>query len=402
MITGTGGRRYYEAANESPLENPGPPQNNRARKLITKVKFWLPISCGEVEYDDAAPDEVVAEDEDAVCGVCLEATPARDMFVLGQCNHRVCLGCATGHVRAAMGSVGELFVPGGVRCPMVRSNGRRCACAIDYDRLRSLSEKSLASFGDVSSSYFSIRSFWIVAYFVPERESGDPLSTIELAKLQRFCVESAIPSDQRTNCPACQELVVIDGESGRVVCGYCGVDFCAGCRAHPWHRDQTCAEHEATNARLRESKSEAYVRATSKPCPNCTAPTSHFHGHGCHHISPGGGCPWCRAHWCYKCGATEAENVAKRGRRSACRCTPSSWTSFCEEGQIAAYLRYDDDLRGGGGGGGGGGLPYDVRCGCHICPFCRPGAQCDQCDGSCVVCRGLVPPPRPAVYNTRR
>ena len=36
--------------------------------------------------------------------------------------------------------------------------------------------------------------------------------------------------------------------------------------------------------------------------------------------------------------------------------------------------------------------PHDDRCGCPICPDCRPGAPCPQCTGSCVVCRGIVPP----------
>ena len=46
--------------------------------------------------------------------------------------------------------------------------------------------------------------------------------------------------------------------------------------------------------------------------------------------------------------------------------------------------------------------PYDKRCGCPICPLCRPGnppkadgtgsRPCEQCNGKCVVCSGLVPP----------
>jgi ankyrin repeat protein len=38
------------------------------------------------------------------------------------------------------------------------------------------------------------------------------------------------------------------------------------------------------------------------------------------------------------------------------------------------------------------GIPYDVRCGCVLCNECSPSAACLECTGSCVVCRGLVPP----------
>ena len=43
--------------------------------------------------------------------------------------------------------------------------------------------------------------------------------------------------------------------------------------------------------------------------------------------------------------------------------------------------------------------PHDSRCGCPICPDCRYQQPCgglgysgSSCDGSCVVCTGLVPP----------
>ena len=30
--------------------------------------------------------------------------------------------------------------------------------------------------------------------------------------------------------------------------------------------------------------SMAYIAATTKPCPNCGFPGTHYHGHACHHI----------------------------------------------------------------------------------------------------------------------
>ena len=40
--------------------------------------------------------------------------------------------------------------------------------------------------------------------------------------------------------------------------------------------------------------------------------------------------------------------------------------------------------------------PTDKRCGCPLCPSCRPGQPCPQCDGGCVVCQAKV---RPAPLN---
>ena len=34
--------------------------------------------------------------------------------------------------------------------------------------------------------------------------------------------------------------------------------------------------------------------------------------------------------------------------------------------------------------------PHDSRCGCVFCPDCKPGQRCALCDGSCVVCQGVV------------
>ena len=36
-------------------------------------------------------------------------------------------------------------------------------------------------------------------------------------------------------------------------------------------------------------------------------------------------------------------------------------------------------------------FPHDRRCGCRLCTECRHNAPCAQCDGGCVICRGLVP-----------
>merc|ERR1712190_453123 len=119
-----------------------------------------------------------------------------------------------------------------------------------------------------------------------------------------------------------------------------------------------------------DSATAAVIRATSKPCPNCGLQITHYHGHDCHHISPGGGCPGCRQHFCYVC-------LRKHG-------TPGNrvWHADCEHRQTFCK---------------GNGIkdnlamtpyPHDTRCGCPICPDCRHNRPCSQCPGTCVVCRG--------------
>jgi hypothetical protein len=110
-----------------------------------------------------------------------------------------------------------------------------------------------------------------------------------------------------------------------------------------------------------------------------------YHGHQCHHISPQGGCPACHVHFCFACLATEAENTEKRGDRRNCRCPLGKWSTFCDHRDIKKYLVMEP-------------YPHDSRCGCPICPDCRYGKPCgprdggSSCDGTCVVCKGLVAP----------
>ena len=148
----------------------------------------------------------------------------------------------------------------------------------------------------------------------------------------------------------------------------------------------------------------------------CGERISHYHGHHCHHISPvgRGGCPRCQQHFCYQCLRKHGTPGAKVWHQvrgvSACfpspcsiiplPCIPSRadvapwpcdliWQAcahrqtFCDDAAIAANIAHPN------------GWPIDRRCGCQICPDCRPGGRpCDPrlCSGNCVVCRGLVPP----------
>ena len=147
--------------------------------------------------------------------------------------------------------------------------------------------------------------------------------------------------------------------------------MCPECK-RPHHPNQPdCAKAKAEKLSL----TDAVISATTKPCPNCGFRTSHYHGHSCHHIAPGSGCPQCHKHWCYSCGMSPPN-----GRRMPGYCPSSPRCRLnCESASITDHLDRSS------------GWPVDQRCGCAICPDCRPGRPCPHCPGSCVVCKGLVP-----------
>ena len=133
---------------------------------------------------------------------------------------------------------------------------------------------------------------------------------------------------------------------------------------------------------------DPFVAATTKACPTCSMRSTHWHGHQCHQIAPSlgigskGGCPSCRVHYCYRCLATEQDNVRLRGHRSACVC--GYWHNFCidirTQEDVDSFVTYQD------------GIPLDSRCGCVVCPECRYREPCASCTGNCGVCRGFLNP----------
>ena len=110
-----------------------------------------------------------------------------------------------------------------------------------------------------------------------------------------------------------------------------------------------------------------FINITSKGCPHCGYRITHYHGHACHHIRPGSGCPNCGTHFCYSC-----LQLGHSGTDCGCRL-------FCSNDAILEHLERDP-------------YPHDSRCSCPICPDCRPRRPCAQCDGNCCVCRGLIRP----------
>ncbi|MEK9699551.1 MAG: IBR domain-containing protein, partial [Candidatus Poseidoniales archaeon] len=225
--------------------------------------------------------------------------------------------------------------------------------------------------------------------------SGNPpvpiiaLSDGNVALVERFMEEAAIPPENQVYCPMkeCMRMNNIapptggtDDDGVEVNCVFCNAHFCSRCHDE-WEGhgpDKSCRSAKLT--RVGNTASMAYIEATSKPCPQCKFPTTHWHGHECHHMGyTTNGCPRCRCNWCYACLTTGAENTAERGRASRCKCPGGFWSAYCNRNDIVANIVSDP-------------YPRDTRCGCQICPNCRPESPCETCNGDCAVCEGLIPP----------
>ena len=172
-------------------------------------------------------------------------------------------------------------------------------------------------------------------------------------------------------------------------CSNCSEEMCRLCRVEgcpaKWHEGETCTEAEAARKKS-ASADDIRIEAYSKHCPNCNIRGQHFHGHECHHISPGTGCPHCNHHYCYGCAAYTVKGREIKGPRSgeggSCRKNPRHGT-YCSRDNLRDNIDTSN------------GWPLDERCGCAICPDCRPGRKCATCPGNCVVCRGEHPPGEP-------
>ena len=310
------------------------------------------------------------------------------------CAHVLCLVCATNYVRQAMGDRAAMIQGGGVRCP----GGRDCRSMVTVGAVGRLVGRSEDP---------SCRSK------LEHHDEGpvQPLTREDQAKFGRMVQAALIPALQRRYCA---NAACVDADGARnvtdigteappeFVCAFCQTRMCAlalpgglpcGRESHrfakgiwsceaakdvealQWARE----EAEAAGRALWEAEEKGLVHAgadlltttaiaaTTKPCPKCGAGVSHYHGHSCHHISPSGGCPSCGQHFCYSC----------LGLGRHCR----SCKVYCSSRDIVANLKPGADW------------PVDKRCGCPICPDCRPGRKpCVHCHGDCVVCMGVIPP----------
>lgn len=258
-----------------------------------------------------------------------------------------------------------MFQNGGLRCPMQASG---CKALVRLDGIKRLMAVSARVLPDPRSS-----------------SDTPPLTIEESNKFERFLFEASIPATQRCYCisRACvddkgfrtlndlgEELAPQPGAPPRKFdCKKCSIAICNTCK-RAWHPYTTDCEKANKEKR---GLSEALINVTTKPCPKCGFRVSHWHGHSCHHISPETrGCPQCHTHWCYSCGTAGARSPGYCDTSPRCRL-------YCEKSNITEFLENSS------------GWPTDRRCGCAICPDCRPNRPCSKCPGSCVVCRGLVP-----------
>jgi len=281
-----------------------------------------------------------------------------------------------------------------------------------------------------------------------EEEAVTPLSMTEVQRLGRFVYEASIPQHCRfycTNKTTCGRLFEVEEhllnsdinqalstEECCVECPFCDEASCVRCKIL-FHGALTCSEVQDIEAerasgagggaegggREKSGLSMELIRATSKPCPSCSMSISHYHGHACHHIAPGTGCVNCGYHFCFSCG--QPAGPAIPAGSSGCSCP-----IFCINDDILSNIK---NLP----------IPHDTRCGCVFCPDCkctilptaswdkRRGAKqpqggnadksdqevagegmtvvphpCAQCDGTCVVCIGLVTAREVSVHKSGR
>ena len=103
-------------------------------------------------------------------------------------------------------------------------------------------------------------------------------------------------------------------------------------------------DHHVKSINNFQKRHRKFLNLTSKLCPKCSIRTTKYHGHGCHHIRPGGGCSNCHHHWCFVCS----------GNFETCNC-PFEGSSSCKNRDIMDHLDETKEW------------PTDKRCGCQIC-----------------------------------
>ena len=73
----------------------------------------------------------------------------------------------------------------------------------------------------------------------------------------------------------------------------------------------------------KDSATQDLIKSSSKPCPFCEMPTTHYRGHACHHIR---GCLNCKQHWCYMCSA---KSRSKNSWAPSCTCANNGFC-YCD------------------------------------------------------------------------
>jgi hypothetical protein len=150
-----------------------------------------------------------------------------------------------------------------------------------------------------------------------------------------------------TKCPHCRQRIIGSPSPNnpsirRCTNAICGAVFCGTCN-RDWSDHHFCPADRAEDL-----TSAAAISSTSKPCPKCRAPVTHYRDHGCHRIRCGN--PSCTQRFCYICRAEVRADVDDPDDEAletqTCRCPP-----FCKA---------------------------DGSCGCQPCPDCRPNHPCQM------------------------
>ena len=311
---------------------------------------------------------------DRQCIACTEdiANEQAVHFISG-CSHVMCVSCAIGYVRANMETATPDLYP--FRCPAFRTED----CSghmVDISYLQLVAPELLDE-GITAISMEEVQRYNQQQVFAaipahqrircPHVTCGALLFNPNGHDADVQQADDGIPEPQRMRCSHCERLLCQTcaeawgnqhlcpalreqreeqerlslAEVARLLAEQ-QLQEAEEARAETERQMREIAERQRQLQEQREqqqaqiNQSEQLINATSKPCPRCRAPITHFKGHACHHITPGSGCSVCHHQFCYVCLASW----------HTCRCP-----LFCT-----------DD------------------CGCPPCPTCRPGRGCEDCD----------------------
>ena len=147
-----------------------------------------------------------------------------------------------------------------------------------------------------------------------------------------------------------------------------------------WLEEEEGKEEEKENGGVvvvdsNEELTFKFLRATSKPCPNCDhIAGGHYLAHHCHHIYDG--CEKCHEEYCYKC--LHSGKMNREAGRSYNECLCGGWSNGCNGGYFFSQQKINRYIKSGTPERP---YPHDSRCGCCVCPTCAPGIPCIDCDG---------------------
>lgn len=266
---------------------------------------------------------------DTLCPICRD--PEQLYRVSFGCSHAYCAGCIIGQFAANRNALN--------RCPGCILNRTAYNDYIDCEetrmRLCFLGEEAIG----VMDPHF--------LRLVPNVPNLPKISDMIKSGIQ---LDAFMPPDgsmYRTNesakCPHCRQRILgTPGPGGplifRCTSATCGVVFCGHCN-RDYSPDHVCEVRD-------DMATVAEVARTSKRCPSCNAPVSHYRDHGCHRIRCGN--PGCTHRFCYVClhevypDDDDPDDEALEVQ--TCRCPP-----FC---------------------------PANGSCGCLPCPDCANSRPC--------------------------